>query len=183
MVHSRLDTPRVPCPSFGTIFSLESEPLGDKSSLQEQICKATNIPTSALQAKSLSQFQINERMRWIDHRETCKEEDKAYSLRGIFGISMIPNYGEGVAKAFDRLWNKIREIQKCMQDLRPTDPRLDKERIKDTTGGVLKEAYRSTIPLNRVTPSPFRVTALRPGYNEPIQIIPCPQNLATLIEP
>lgn len=55
---------------------------------------------------------------------------------------MVPTYGEEVAKVFDRLWNKFREIQKCMQDLRPTDPRLNKERIEDTKGGLLKEAYR-----------------------------------------
>ena len=66
-------------------------------------------------------------------------------MLGIFNVSIVPTYGEGVAKAFDRLWNKFREIQKCMQDLRPTDPRLDKERIEDTKGGLLKEAYRWVI--------------------------------------
>ena len=129
-------------PASVEFFSFEGNRLGDKSSLQKQICKATNISPSALQAKSLSQFQIDERMRWIEHRETGQEEDKAYSLLGIFGVSMVPTYGEGVAKAFDRLWNKFREIQKCMQDLRPTDPRLDKERIEDTKGSLLKAAYR-----------------------------------------
>ena len=84
-------------------------------------------------------------MRWIEHRETSQEEDKAYSLLGIFGVSMVPAYGEGVAKAFDRLWDRFREIQKCMQDLRPTDPRLDKERIEATKGGLLQEAYRWVI--------------------------------------
>jgi hypothetical protein len=126
-------------------FSFEGKRLGDKSSLQKQICKATNISSSALQAKSLSQFHIDERMRWIEHRETGQEEDKAYSLLGIFGVSMVPAYGEGVAKAFDRLWDRFREIQKCMQDLRPTDPCLDKERIEATKGGLLQEAYRWVI--------------------------------------
>ena len=51
-------------------------------------------------------------MQQIDHRETGKEENKAYLLLGIFGVSIIPNYSKGVAKAFDRLQNKIREIQK-----------------------------------------------------------------------
>ncbi|KAH9206311.1 hypothetical protein DL95DRAFT_429605 [Leptodontidium sp. 2 PMI_412] len=32
-----------------------------------------------------------------------------------------------------------------MQDLRPTDPRLDKERIEATKGGLLQEAYRWVI--------------------------------------
>jgi Cdc6-like AAA superfamily ATPase len=81
-------------------------------------------------------------MRWIDHRQTGREEDKAYSLLGIFGVSMVPMYGEGIAKAFDRLWDKFRQIQKCMQDLRLTDPRDDKERIEATKGGLVEEAYR-----------------------------------------
>ncbi|KAH6704109.1 NACHT domain-containing protein, partial [Leptodontidium sp. MPI-SDFR-AT-0119] len=132
-------------PASVEFFSFEGKRLGDKSSLQTQICKATNISPSALQAKSLSQFHIDERMQWIEHRETGKEEDKAYSLLGIFGVSMVPAYGEGVAKAFDRLWNRFREIQKCMQDLRPTDPRLDKQRIEATKGGLLQEAYRWVI--------------------------------------
>ncbi|KAH9204262.1 NACHT domain-containing protein [Leptodontidium sp. 2 PMI_412] len=129
-------------PASVEFFSFEGNRLGDKSSLQKQICKATNISPSALQAKSLSQFHIDERMQWIEHRETGQEEDKAYSLLGIFGVSMVPTYGEGVAKAFDRLWDRFREIEKCMQDLRPTDPRLDKERIEATKGGLLQEAYR-----------------------------------------
>jgi len=101
-------------PASVEFFSFEGKRLGDKSSLQKQICKATNISPSALQGESLSQFHIDERMRWIEHRETGREEDKAYSLLGIFGVSMVPDYSEGVAKAFDRLWNRFREIQKCM---------------------------------------------------------------------
>jgi len=132
-------------PASVEFFCFEGKRLGDKGSLQKQICKATNISLSALHAKSLSQFHIDERMRWIEHRETSQEEDKVYSLLGIFGVSMVPDYGEGVTKAFDRLWDRFREIQKCMQDLRPTDPRLDKERIEATKGGLLQEAYRWVI--------------------------------------
>lgn len=35
-----------------------------------------------------------------------------------------------------------------MRDLRPTDPRLDKARIEDTKGGLLKEAYRWVIEIS-----------------------------------
>jgi hypothetical protein len=84
-------------------------------------------------------------MRWIEYRETGQEEDKAYSLLGIFGVTMFPIYGEGVVKAFDRLRDKLHEIQKCMKDLRLTDPRDDKERIEATKGGLLEDAYRWVI--------------------------------------
>jgi len=129
-------------PASVEFFSLEGKRLGNKSSLQKQICKAINISPLALQGESLSQFHIDERMRWIEHRETGREEDKAYSLLGIFGVSMVPIYGEGVVKAFDRLRDKVYEIQKCIQDLRLTDPRDDKERIEANKGGLLREAYR-----------------------------------------
>jgi hypothetical protein len=81
-------------------------------------------------------------MRWIEHRETGREEDKAYLLLGIFGVSMVLIYGEGVVKVFDWLRDKVYEIQKCIQDLRLTDPRDDKEYIEANKGGLLREAYR-----------------------------------------
>jgi hypothetical protein len=126
-------------------FSFEGKRLGDKGSLQTLICKATNISPFALQGESLSQIHIDKRMRWIEHRDTGQEEDKVYSLLGIFGVSMVPIYGEGVTKAFDRLWDKFREMQKYMQDLRITNPRDDKKRIEADKGGLLKEVYRWVI--------------------------------------
>jgi hypothetical protein len=132
-------------PTSVEFFSQEGKRLGNKETLETQLHDLTNIPTPALHGKSLSQFSIDERMQWIEHRETSKVEDKAYSLLGIFGVTMIPIYGEGVTKAFDRLGAKLHEIRKCIQDLRLTDPRDDKERIEATKGGLLEEAYRWVI--------------------------------------
>ncbi|KAH8651540.1 beta transducin-like protein HET-E2C*40 [Tricladium varicosporioides] len=129
-------------PGWVEFFSSEGNRLGDKISLKEQICDLTNIPPSALYGGSLFQFSVEERLRWIDHRKTGKEEDKAYSLLGIFGVYILPIYGEGIAKAFDRLWDEFRKMQKCIQDLRLTDPRDDKKRIEETKGGLLKDSYR-----------------------------------------
>jgi hypothetical protein len=123
-------------------FSFEGKLLSDKSSLQKQICKATNISSSTLKEEFLYQIHIDEQMRWIEHRETGQEKNKAYLLLGIFSISMVLIYGKGVVKAFDRLQDKVRETQKCMQALRLTNPRLNKERIKATKDSLLKEAYR-----------------------------------------
>jgi hypothetical protein len=53
----------------------------------------TGIADSALQETHLSQFSIDERLSWIDHRQTKLEEDRAYSLRGIFDVSMLLIYG------------------------------------------------------------------------------------------
>jgi hypothetical protein len=39
-------------------------------------------------------------MSWAENRETKREEDKAYSLLGIFNIHMPLIYGEGMKNAF-----------------------------------------------------------------------------------
>ncbi|KAH8674523.1 hypothetical protein BGZ60DRAFT_468818 [Tricladium varicosporioides] len=118
-------------PTSVEFFSQERRRLGDKSSLRQQIHEITNISHSALQGDRLSQFSVEERLRWIEHRETKLEEDKVYSLLGIFDVYILPAYGEGTASA----------RQKCIQDLRLTDPRDDKKRIEDTKGGLLDDAY------------------------------------------
>lgn len=64
----------------------------------------------ALQGIALFEFSVAERMSWAENRETKREEDKAYSLLGIFDIHMPLIYGEGMKNAFRRLRE---EIDKC----------------------------------------------------------------------
>ena len=123
-------------------FSQERKRLGDKTSLKQQIHEITAIPKSALQGALLSQFSVNERLSWIERRQTKLEEDKAYSLLGIFDVYIPPIYGEGTGTAFKRLLDEIDKLEKCIQDLRLTDPRDDKKRIEDTKGGLLEGSYR-----------------------------------------
>jgi hypothetical protein len=95
--------------------------LGDKRSLKQQIHEITGIADSALQGAALSQFR--------------REEDKAYSLLGIFDVYMPLIYGEGEENAFKRLRTSVqmvKEDQECIQHLRLTDPRDDKKRIEET---------------------------------------------------
>ncbi|RDW62302.1 hypothetical protein BP6252_11735 [Coleophoma cylindrospora] len=128
-------------PASVEFFSQDGKRLGDKSSLCQLICEITNIPYSALQGDPLSQFGVDERLRWIEHRQTKLEEDKVYSVLGIFGVYILPVYGEGMASALARLMDEFHQIQKCIQDLRLTDPCDDKKRIEDTKGGLLKGSY------------------------------------------
>jgi WD40 domain-containing protein/NACHT domain-containing protein/heterokaryon incompatibility protein (HET) len=128
-------------PALVEFFSQEHQRLGDKSSLEQQIHEITSIPKLALQGVPSSQFSINERMSWINPRQTKLEEDKAYSLLGIFGVHISPRYGEGMASAFNRLQEEINKLEKCVRDLRLTDPRDDKRRIENTKGGLLEGSY------------------------------------------
>jgi hypothetical protein len=123
-------------------FSKEWKKLGDKSSLEANICEATRLPNAALRGAPLSQFTINERIKWSEHRETKVSEDRAYCLIGILGVQMTAFYGEGVSSAFTRLMNEANILNKCLQDLRSSDPRGDKKRIEDTKGGLLQGSYR-----------------------------------------
>ena len=123
-------------------FSQEYTRLGDKRSLGKQIHKITSIPESVLQGALLSRFSVNERLSWMECRQTKLEEDRAYSLLGIFDVYISPIYGEGTGRAFKRLLDEIDKLGKCIQDLRLSDPRDDKKRIEDSKGGLLEHSYR-----------------------------------------
>jgi len=88
-------------------FSQDCIWLGDKKSLELQIHETTSIPVEALHGGSLSQFRIEDRMLWAVKRRTTIEEDKAYSLLGVFDVHMPLIYGEGEKKAFRRLKEEI----------------------------------------------------------------------------
>jgi hypothetical protein len=129
-------------PSIVEFFSQEWKKLGDKTSLKSLIHKTTSIPPEALEGTPLSQFSVNERLQWREGRTTKNEEDGAYSLLGIFGVDLAKVYGEGKAGALGRLLREIDISQRCVQDIRSTDPCDDKKRIEDTKGGLLADSYR-----------------------------------------
>ena len=98
-------------------FSKNWEFLGDKKSLEQHICEITGIPTKALQGNALSDFSVTERMLWAGRRQTTREEDKAYSLLGIFDVHMPLIYGEGREKALKRLREEIDKALKGKSSL------------------------------------------------------------------
>jgi Heterokaryon incompatibility protein (HET) len=81
--------------------------LGDKISLERQLHEITGIAVLALQGTPLFDFSVNVRMSWAEKRETKREEDKAYSLLGIFDVHMPLIYGEGEKSAFKRLQEEV----------------------------------------------------------------------------
>jgi hypothetical protein len=94
-------------PSSVEFFSLEGKRLGDKKTLERQIHQITGIPVSAIQRIPLSRFGVEERLLWTENRQTTCEEDKAYSLLGIFDVYMPLIYGEGRDNALNRLREEI----------------------------------------------------------------------------
>ncbi|KAH6667462.1 vegetative incompatibility protein HET-E-1 [Halenospora varia] len=95
-------------------FSYEGDRLGDKRTLEQQIHEITGIAIPALRGTPLSQFNVGDRLSWAENRQTTREEDKAYSLFGIFDVQIPLLYGEKRDKAFKRL---LKEIDKPLKSL------------------------------------------------------------------
>ncbi|EPE32851.1 Ankyrin repeat-containing protein [Glarea lozoyensis ATCC 20868] len=88
-------------------FCSNGRRLGDKRSLERQIHEVTGILTSALQGTAPSAFSVVERLSWTEKRQTKRDEDKVYSLLGIFDVHMPLIYGEGQQNAFRRLSEEV----------------------------------------------------------------------------
>ncbi|KAM7216074.1 HET domain containing protein [Rhypophila decipiens] len=132
-------------PTIIEFFSKEGFRLGDKKSLEQEIHNITRIPLRALQSYPLSDFSFDERKAWAEKRNTTRDEDKAYSLFGIFDVHIPVLYGEGKEKAFKRLQDKFQEDYRALAKLwstEPRDPRVEKKRIELAKGGLLVDAYR-----------------------------------------
>ncbi|KAF8196403.1 hypothetical protein BJ912DRAFT_110138 [Pholiota molesta] len=75
------------------------------SIIQDQIEQATTITASEL--RWIPDSSISRRMEMAARRQVTREEDSAYSLMGIFDVSILIAYGEGSERAFSRLLQEI----------------------------------------------------------------------------
>jgi hypothetical protein len=81
--------------------------LGTKSSLVKSIERITGIDElTLLDPKLIHNASVAQRMSWAAKRAASRPEDLAYSLMGLFGVSMPILYGEG-ENAFLRLQEEI----------------------------------------------------------------------------
>ncbi|PIL25312.1 hypothetical protein GSI_13201 [Ganoderma sinense ZZ0214-1] len=94
-------------PHWVIFLSQDWDILGTKHGLADVIQEITFIdPDILTHKKDLSDESVADRMRWASKRKTTRVEDAAYSLLGIFGITMTTLYGEG-QYAFRRLQEEI----------------------------------------------------------------------------
>ncbi|KAK5411058.1 hypothetical protein LTR06_005948 [Exophiala xenobiotica] len=81
--------------------------LGTKDQLAVYLAQATGIALDVLVGKSSpSSCSVAQRMSWASKRKTERIEDRAYSLLGLFDVSMPMLYGEG-ERSFTRLQEEI----------------------------------------------------------------------------
>ncbi|KAM5531957.1 hypothetical protein V8D89_014357 [Ganoderma adspersum] len=95
-------------PRFVEFLSEDWAPIDSKHALVDLIETVTKIDYKALiqHQGTFDKFIIAQRLSWAANRETTREEDRAYSLLGIFDINMPTLYGEG-DRAFRRLQEQI----------------------------------------------------------------------------
>ena len=94
-------------PALVVFLSKDWKTIGTKHELASLLNSITAIRVQVLQrAKSIFFISVAERMSWAAKRSTTRIEDEAYSLLGIFGITMPTLYGEG-DQAFRRLQLEI----------------------------------------------------------------------------
>lgn len=90
-----------------TFFSADWSTLGSKASLAVVIERITGIASSYLRGTEDSRTaSIATHLSWQARRETTQIEDLAYSLIGLFDVSVVPMYGEGM-QAFMRLQSEL----------------------------------------------------------------------------
>lgn len=109
-------------PASVEFFSVDWNFVGNKGTLQHEIHEITGIPIDALQGRDLSHLTVSERMSWAANRQTRREEDRAYSLMGIFNVYMSPIYGEGLEHALTRLHEEISRRSRASLDRLPHVP-------------------------------------------------------------
>lgn len=94
-------------------YNSEWRYLGSKGEMCTMIEKITGVPSPFLLGiADLQAASVAQRMSWAARRVTKRKEDIAYSLLGIFGVTMPMIYGEGGERAFRRLQEQI------MKDIR-----------------------------------------------------------------
>lgn len=94
-------------PQLVLFFSQGWKCLGTKVGLARLVCDITGIDIEVLTMhRALKDVSVARRMLWAANRKTLKTEDEAYSLLGLFDVSMSTVYGEG-RHAFQRLQAKI----------------------------------------------------------------------------
>lgn len=88
-------------------FSRQGKPFGSKTLLEKQLSEITRIPIAALRGTPLSFFSTEQKLSWMENRQTTREEDSVYCLLGIFDLHMPAMYGEGRQHALQRLQSEI----------------------------------------------------------------------------
>ncbi|KAK1534321.1 mitochondrion organization and biogenesis protein [Colletotrichum costaricense] len=99
--------PELIAPSELVFYSRGWELIGTRSELRNHLFDITGVDTFILQGGDLAKVSVARKMFWATSRNAYRLEDISYSLAGLFGVDMMPIYGEGNLSAFLRLQEHI----------------------------------------------------------------------------
>ncbi|KAK7439826.1 hypothetical protein VKT23_017397 [Stygiomarasmius scandens] len=103
-------------PQTVIFFNKHWKRIGDKHKLQDDICRMTTIPAAICSGeKSIQDVDVLDRMSWSVFRKTTKDQDRAYCLQGLMGVSIIPDYTEPLFESFNRLVKASFDVHPCLQ--------------------------------------------------------------------
>ena len=98
-------------PANITFFAKDWSVISQKSEISKVLHEITNVMEEVLlHRRDVVDVCIAQKMHWASNRRTTRIEDRAYSLIGLFNVSLPIIYGEG-QKAFRRLQEEI--IRTC----------------------------------------------------------------------
>lgn len=93
-------------------FTSDALLLGDRDQLSILIATVTGIPAQALSGGDFESYSVKERLQWAKSRSKKREQDKAYSLLGLFGVHMPLLYGKGRKNAMFRLLQERKAVER-----------------------------------------------------------------------
>jgi hypothetical protein len=131
------------------------------------LTEITGIPAKVLRGELVIRLvPAAQKMAWAAKRLTTREEDLAYALMGLFGVSMPILYGEGLERAFRRLQLEIIQTN--------TDQSIFVWRSKRWTSGLLADSPKNfaesglDFVWRTTTLQPYSMTNLGLALNLPV---------------
>ncbi|KAF5337657.1 hypothetical protein D9758_012997 [Tetrapyrgos nigripes] len=167
-------------PANLVFFDAEWKDMGTKIGLKEAVSRVTRIPLDVLLHGDLRNISIAAKMSWAAERETTREEDRAYSLMGIFGVNIPPLYGEGGPRAFVRLQEEIIKYSNdqsifawsaTFDDDNPWDPRLTHRGLLARSPSEFKASGDIRVSLFR-NKLPYSLTNQGLHIHLPMELVP-----------
>jgi len=99
-------------PRSVVFFNKDWRRIGDKHELRDEIHRKTAIPKTVVSGEqSIRNVDVLTRMSWSVRRKTSKEQDEAYCLQGLVGVTVEPDYSEYRWTAFNRLGKALLNAQ------------------------------------------------------------------------
>ncbi|KAK7440025.1 hypothetical protein VKT23_017277 [Stygiomarasmius scandens] len=99
-------------PRTVVFFNRYWQRIGDKRQLQNDLHWITTIPPAVLSGESsIQDIDVLTRISWAKGRKTTREQDLAYSLQGLLGVSIQPDFQESYLCSFKRLGKALLDVR------------------------------------------------------------------------